>query len=374
MKKNNQKGFWIILFLLFALFGGMYLLQRQQEVRREAAYGEIGLSLLPSEKEVNVDENVELRLQVIPGQFLVNLVKIRLAYNPMVVELKSVLPQNNFSVTHKKSDGQVEIIALTTMAREELEILTETGSFEIARLNFEAVSPGETEISRLGEYAITGSRGIEGPEDRGLNLSAFGSSKITVRDKQELTPTPTEPPQGWPELTFKIKFLGTEYAIGSEQKVVSGVGTQMVDLLVKGNGISQNYSNVQVEFNEQAVGTGSLELVGVEPGDNYAVLIKGPVHLARRYCRDGQKEHCWLGEENISIVAGENIYDWTDLALEPGDIDGNGIVNSVDFTLLKNALGQEGEVKEDINFNGFVNTQDITFFLQTLSRKYEDDI
>lgn len=373
MKKNNQKGFWIILFLLFGLFGGMYLLQRQQEVRRKAAYGSVGLMLLPSEKEIEVGENIDLCLQIVPGEFLVNLVKIRLGYNPMLVELNDVKFRNNFTGSFKESEGEVEIIALTTMSRKDLEDLTSKQSFEIVRLSFKAVNQGQAEISRVGDYAITGSRGIGGPEDRSLELKSFSSSTVIVSEEEQ-EPAPPEPPEGWPKLTFKIFFGGTRYTVGGQQRIVSNIGKQEVDVVVKGNGINSKYNNVPVEFDDQAIGTGSLTLVGVEPGDNYAVLIKGPVHLARRFCFDGQTDHCWLGEEDISLVSGENVYDWTGLELEPGDIDGNGVINSLDFSLLKQALGAEGEVKEDINFNRVVDVQDVAFFLRTLSEKYGDEI
>ena len=111
------------------------------------------------------------------------------------------------------------------------------------------------------------------------------------------------------------------------------------------------------------------------PGDGYAILIKGPVHLAKRFCRDQQRKHCWLGEEDISLASGINEFDWSKSPLEPGDVNHDRKVDSLDFSQVKSALGDRGEgIIEDINFNGRVNSQDLVFILSTLSTKYEDEL
>ncbi len=404
MTNTGNKNWFIFFSLIFGLFGAIYLVQQRQETRRQAAYGNVAVSILPDEKIVEVGEQVNLQVMVNPGPNLVNLVKMTLDYDEDVLEFVDVAVRNGFTGSDSSAGGRVEFTALTTMARDELERLNNE-PFQIATLTFEAKQTGVADINRTEDYVITGSRGQEGNIDRQLSMSSFDRSTITV--VSELVPTETpvatntppsgatntpdpeatstpipvvtatptgEPEGGWPELTFKIKFEGTEYRVGGVMKTVDTIGTRLVDVWVKGNGESFEYEDVPVEFNNQAIGTGSIDLTGVEPGSGYAVLVKGPVHLAKRFCKDDQREHCWLGEEEITLDSGENSFDWTEINLEPGDIDKNGVVNSADFTLLKEALKLEGDVEEDINFNGIVNGQDITFFLNTLSTKYEDDL
>jgi len=408
MTNTDNKNWFIIFALIFGLFGAVYLAQQRQETRRQAAYGNVAISVLPDEKTVGIGENINLQVMVNPGPNLVNLVKMTLDYDEDVLEFVDVSVRNGFTGSDTSVGGKIEFTALTTMARDELERLNNE-PFHVATLTFEAKQTGLSEINRAEDYVITGSRGLEGNVDRQLSMTSFGKSTITVVSEVVPVETPTDIPEatntpppgttntptpettstpipvatstptggpegGWPELTFKIKFEGTEYRVGGIMKTVDDIGTQFVDLLVKGNGVSSKYEDVPVVFDSQAIGNGSVELVGVQPGEGYAILIKGPVHLAKRFCKDDQKEHCWLGEEEISLASGENNFDWTDINLEPGDIDKNGVVNSADFTLLKEALKLEGDVEEDINFNGIVNGQDITFFLNTLSTKYEDDI
>ncbi len=177
-----------------------------------------------------------------------------------------------------------------------------------------------------------------------------------------------------PELTFRVKFNGTTYLIGGQEKIVDNIPPQPVDVVIKKGDFVEEFKTV-VNFDDQAVGTGSLILDNVPPGDGYVLFVKGPVHLGNRYCFNNQSERCHLGENNISLKSGENVFDWTNHQLQPGDINRDRVVNSLDFSLLKKALGREGsQIQEDLNFNGFVNTQDIVFFLETLSFRYEDEI
>ncbi len=372
MKKHNKEKILALLFImpLLAVIAGLVLVQQTQELRRRAAYGEINVQLLPSEQEVELDEEtVNVRVQVLPDEFLVSGGKFGISYDPNILEFQSFNLNEKYNGLSQASDeGVVETVSYL---KSDQEAPTET--FNLVTLTFNLVSEGSTTLSKTGEVSYVGSRGREGLMDRVLSINSFTKSEVDVL-AGEPTPIPTEPPSGWPELSFKVKFSGTNYRVGDQEIVVDDIGTRPVDIIVKGNGINQKYKDVMVEFNDQAVGEGYLELVGVEPGDNYAVLIKGPVHLARRFCVEEQVEHCWLGEEEISLQPGENSFDWTGLNLEPGDIDQNGVVNSSDFTTLKQALMRKGDIQEDINFNGIVNGQDITFFLQTLSTKYEDEI
>lgn len=177
-----------------------------------------------------------------------------------------------------------------------------------------------------------------------------------------------------PEMTFKIKLGGTTYNVGDEEKTIDTIPSEKVVVVVKKDDFEKKFQT-NVSFDEQAVGTGNLVLTNVPPGDNYLILIKGPKHLANRYCSDKQDGHCWLGEEDITLKKGENVFDWTDHELKPGDLNQDGVVNSNDFSQLKKALGQKGEnIPEDLNYNGQVNSQDLVFFLNTLNSRYEDEI
>ncbi len=372
-KQKEFKNKILVLLLIIPLltvFAGLILVKQTQEVRRRAAYGEINLQLLPDVQEVELDEETaNVQLQVLPEEYLVSGGHFNISYNPNILEFQSAELNENFNgVSQVVEEGVVETVSYL---KSDGQIPAEP--FSLVNLRFKLLNEGSSILSKTAAVSFVGSKGVEGVDDRVLDIGSFSQAEIDV-SAGEPTPIPTEPPAGWPELSFKIRFGGTKYLVNDQEKIVEDIGTQPVDVIVKGNGISQRYKDVMVEFDNQAVGTGSLELVGVEPGDNYAILIKGPVHLARRFCLDDQVEHCWLGEESITLNPGENEFNWAALNLEPGDIDQNGVVNSADFTTLKQALMTEGGISEDINFNGIVNSQDVVFFLETLSTKYEDEL
>jgi hypothetical protein len=371
MKKFKKKLLAIFMVLpLLAVIASLSLIQYKQEIRKEAFYGDINVQLLPDQQIVKLDDQtVSVQVRVIPGDYLVSGSHFSVSFDPTVLEFESSTLNDRFGgMSQAAEEGVVETVSYLPAGVEPIE-----GSFNMVTLNFNLVGEGLTSLRKTGGISFVGSKGIEGVSDRVLNVSTFTEAEVEVSGG-EPTPIPTSPPTGWPELTFSIKFVGTEYRVNDREYVIDDIGTRLMDVVVKGSGTVNKYEEVPVEFDEQAIGTGSLELVGVEPGDGYAILIKGPVHLARRYCEDDQTEHCWLGEENITLNAGGNSFDWTGLRLEPGDIDQNGVVNSADFTTLKQALMTEGDVQEDLNFNGIVNGQDVTFFLGTLSTKYEDEI
>lgn len=371
MKKYKRAVLGLLFILpLLAVVAGLVLVQQRQEVRRGAAYGSINLQLLPSTQEIQLEEGtVNIRVKVLPDDYSVSGGHFKINYDPSVLSFKAFSLNNKFQgLSMPNQDGVVETVAYLKTDSQ-----PPSGVFDLVTLTFDLIGTGQVSLTEEGTSSFVGSIGSEGPSDRTLAINTFSSSSVAVLSEAAVV-TSTPPPEGWPQLTFSIKFGGTNYLINDQEKTVKDIGTQPVDIVVKGDGITKKYEDVSVEFDDEAVGKASIELVGVEPGDNYAILIKGPVHLAKRFCKNQQTEHCWLGEGGVTLNFGENEFDWTTLNLEPGDIDQNGIVNSSDFTRLKQALMEEGDIPEDINFNGIVNGQDVSFFLQTLSAKYEDEI
>jgi len=175
-------------------------------------------------------------------------------------------------------------------------------------------------------------------------------------------------------VNFRVRIVGTNYEL-NEQPIIVDVPVLSMKVVVKSEDYHRTIDEVTVSFDENAVGTGSFQLDRIDSSAVYAILIKGPIHVAQKFCEDNQTEHCWLGGENISLSPGVNNFDWTSLSLEPGDLNHDGVVNSLDYVIIRESFGQAGEgLVGDVNFNGQVNTQDAAFFLDTLSTRYEDEI
>jgi len=116
-----------------------------------------------------------------------------------------------------------------------------------------------------------------------------------------------------------------------------------------------------------------VNLTGIKPGAGflYSIFIKGPKHLQKKMVK------------RINLDVGENIFDWTDKPLEPGDLpnpnknyEQDGKVDSIDASLLLERLNKN-DVNSlrvaDLNYDGVVNLNDYSLIIQTLSTKYEDE-
>jgi len=182
--------------------------------------------------------------------------------------------------------------------------------------------------------------------------------------------SPTEAPSGEePLLTFKIKFNYVNYKIPD----------QVVKVKVKKGSFEKEFDDVAVKSDDEGVLSGRVVLTGVPAGDGYTIFIKGPKHLARKFCVNDQKQRCF-GEGELSLQEGVNDFDFTGMPLLAGDIpdeDGkqDGVVDVKDFSLLRRALtSDDEELRErcDLDYNGTVSGRDVVLFLQTLAERYDE--
>jgi len=191
------------------------------------------------------------------------------------------------------------------------------------------------------------------------------------------TATPTEiPDENTPILSFQVKFSRVTYEI-DDQKVVVKVR--------KGN-LQEEFEGVDVVADNEGVLSGEVALTNIAPGSGYSIIIKGPKHLATRFCQNEQEDRC-LGEGSIALVAGENTFDFTGMPLLAGDIPDdnnlqNGIVDIDDFGRLKRAIVATDEdlrnrcnldFDKDSDGKDVISGRDITLYLNTLSQRYDED-
>ncbi len=379
MNDQRKQALSLVAILMAAagLLAGGILLQRRTELRRKAVYSNIDVSLHPQPLEVCKGDQAKLLVKVDPSPenaaetAEIHAAEIRLNFDNEIAAVSKVTFHDDYGASiwneDKANNSGVLKMAALTMAQS-----VPTEVFDLVEVEFSGEKEGEFELRLDSDYEIRGVRGqTDADVDRELEINNVDQIVTQVK----VVDCDGEGEADWPKMTFKIRFVGTEYEASGKEIVVSNIPDQKVDIVIKGQGQRKVFENVNVSFDEQAIGTGSLELVGVTPGSGYTILIKGPVHLARRFCEDEQVDRCWLGQGNLTITSGENVFDWTALALEPGDINRDGIVDATDYTKLKAALGQSGEaVQEDLNRNGTVTGQDVVFFLETLSKRYEEEI
>lgn len=230
------------------------------------------------------------------------------------------------------------------------------------------------------------------PANSALNLINGRSIKWTITGGGQISPTaaltpataptlvPTLTPTlapGTPILNFKVSFIGVSES--SEVKENPGVLVKVR----KDFGPFFEFPNVQLEPDQGNKFKGRVALTGVAPGEIYSIFIKGPKHLARKFCQNNQTERCF-GRGEITLAAGNNFFDFSQLGLEPGDLPNpeegmkqDGLVSSADLALIKARFFADDDRQRfaiaDLDFNQTINSRDIVLFLQTLSTKYGEE-
>jgi len=185
--------------------------------------------------------------------------------------------------------------------------------------------------------------------------------------------TVTQPGAGSPVLDFKIKFQGVD----SEKE------DQKVKVIVKKEGmLVKSFTDVSVSADEDGLYSGSATLTDVPAGDGYAILVKGPKHLAKKFCVNRPTARC-VGNGSITLTTGVNTYDFSTQDLPAGDLPNpannmqqDGVVNSVDYSLWHSRIYREDTdslVVADLDFNGIVNSADWGLMRITLETRYEED-
>lgn len=339
------------------------------------------------------------------GSEQVKYAKIYLAYSSGKVKINSASGLGGFTVSLDKSVAGYAIIEATRET-------AVSGRIELATLNMAVAADrpdaGSTYIYLCGisGYACQKSDGtdlgyvskitatdasgsshsflIESPDSTPnkvvrVNFSPYGTTTTgtpiptaTGGAVGSPTPTVTPDPSQTATLNFSVKFQGI-----SQKRADQKVGVRVV----KGD-FEEEFTDINMVSNDSGVYTGSVVLTGVPVSGGYSIFIKGPKHLAKKFCTNGQTSRC-SGQGGLTLVAGANTFDFSKMALEAGDLPNpnssgaqDGVCNSVDYSLAKNRLGSSSSTDlaiADVNLDGVVNTIDSTLIRNTLEVKYEED-
>lgn len=242
-----------------------------------------------------------------------------------------------------------------------------TGSW----LNLPSTTPHPTETLSCSNPLPNVSAVFSDFKARGARLCAPGEQPPSV------TPGPTSTPApGEANLQLKLAFQGID-----RQR-----DDQVVKIRIKGppgSGIDLWFNDINATSNSSGVYlTEEINLAGVSLGSNYTIFVKGPRHLARRFCQDNQTSRC-TGQGQITLQRGLNLFDFSGLHLEAGDLPDpaqgwqqDGVVNGHDLSLILeriNSSDPDDLRVADIDLNGIVQTRDLSLLISTLGSKYDED-
>jgi len=123
----------------------------------------------------------------------------------------------------------------------------------------------------------------------------------------------------------------------------------------------------------------SQVLTGFTKKTAVAAFVKGMKHLQMKYGQNSQTGTYGKagGELTLKTVdeTGHTVYDFTGYPLLAGDVDQNGVINSVDFAMVKakastyKQVDEGGYLLEDLDGSCQVNTADITLLVKSLDEK-----
>lgn len=421
LKTSSHK---ILLALLFFLGAAgvvvliSFFLTKRITLRQRAAWGGVEISLQPQDGAHSINEEFPVQLVINnPNHHKIGGASINLRFDQSNLEvvgfnIGSDLP-DLFRSDLGNDDGNA-LIAVGKISGDNCELENIT----LGTLTLKGKISGSIslEINSSGS-SVTGLNPNPPPEptppDPNINISAVHNGTYTIGAVATNTPTPTEtipmstetptptptetitpqatntptpaptatpvvtstptptPLPNTPILNFKVKFQGID----------SKRADQRIKVTVIGNDISKPFEDVTVKADDDGVYSGSVALNQV-PAGSYVLFIKGPKHLAKKLCKNNQEGRCGATDK-LSLVIGNNDYDFSKTRLEGGDLPNpnnamkqDGVVNSVDYELTKARLGSNSEENlrvADINLDGIVNTTDLTLLRNTLETKYEED-
>lgn len=180
------------------------------------------------------------------------------------------------------------------------------------------------------------------------------------------------------ELNFKFVFDGVKAGAEcisdlSDLEIV--VASRLIDNAIQSKTVSFSETDETDSHGNQVFEVKGLSLdktiFGTVNSDNY-VKIKGPLHGRIRYCLNnqstviGDKKMC-----NIDLHSG-TLYDFTKYPLAPGDVNHDGVINAVDYSIVAGQWNSDGcGIDEDLNKDGIVNMNDLSLVMKYLLKDDE---
>lgn len=373
---NKKIGILIFLLVFLGLAGALVLVRQEQETRRGAAgFAPASLHIRPSEEEVTQSgDTIQAGVYLSVSDKHVGAFDLQLTFDPNKLEIVSPVTVNEVFTTtlydeYDNSQGTLKLGALIMAS--DPEEMPSGELIKLADFTVKVKQTGSLEFDTSYSNKVTGYN----PEsaNKAFELDLVGAtytlegSQATATATDVPEATATQPAEDDDTLTFLVSFLGVEDSSSVEYNPV-------VDVIIKqGYQTVQEIKNITLQPAEGAKLRGTAVID--QTGSNYAVFIKSKRHLSRKFCQDGQQEHC-VGQGGVQLVEGDNSYDFSGLALKPGDLNHpeqgqDDLIDTIDFSFAKTRLGEaSANSSADVDYNGVVNGRDIVLILGSLSTKH----
>ena len=186
------------------------------------------------------------------------------------------------------------------------------------------------------------------------------------------------------KLSFKIAFRGVK----PEYSCLSSLNNIDLDIV---NVTSKNYQSdigtsivpISGETNQdgdQVFLVSNLSLDSkFKSVDNFNYLrIKNQNYLVSKMCFNHQSSKMSTTSACDLILTNGTTYDFSNYPLNPGDLNQDGMVNSVDFSVVKDNIDSSSNTAcdktGDLNYDGMVNSFDISFLKKSLLQTNDEAV
>ena len=362
MRKDLPKIAVIFLITVGIVVWGLNFIFLGKAPKSKAAGETMNLSFSPSTQTVAANTDFTVSILAKPSlNTILRGYKTKVKFCFKLIQYKvgvvSVgLGNTTTDVATINNNGSVDVVGEDTTATGY--VLTAANGAELVSLTFTALSTSGTTVTMTdsGFYSINADMSLfDAWTIAAQNLDINGGGTAAGDDTGNVN------------LKMKLKFQGINKlpAAGQNSMVVKAkIYKEGVTTTTDGTGTFTADAN--------GIWSGSVP-VNLAAAGKYRILIKGPQHIQKKICDNRPSEtssgiyRCSDG--NITLIAGDNSLDLSGIVLLSGDLDQNGIVDSIDFGLVKNSLGKtdENTLRADLNRDGVIDTQDYSLILAALS-------
>ncbi|PJC83690.1 hypothetical protein CO006_00410 [Candidatus Roizmanbacteria bacterium CG_4_8_14_3_um_filter_35_14] len=383
--------FLVVIGLVFWMWNYLFLSGKTAIKSRATDESILSLSFNPNASTLSTGQEMETTLKIKPtveGGILVRGYLVSLFFDKTKLQLKNIeykiggaspdLGATNSSLSTINGNGVIRLVG---------EVTTPTGTAvakdvdtELVKLKFSSVN-GQGATIQIGradakfyilkaEAVLSDGMSIDGAK---IDFNG-GGAIITPGITGAPNPTTTGGTSGNVNLNLKLKFQGIS------GKPADSQNSMAVKVKLKKEG-ETNPSEATGVFSADTSGVwsgkASFNLSSVS--GKYLIYIKGPQHIQKKFCDSAPSENnagtYSCANANISITVGDNNLDFSKVMVLSGDLDQNGVVDSVDISIVRNNLGKTDTAtltKADVNRDGRVDTQDFSLILAALAVRTDE--
>jgi len=197
-----------------------------------------------------------------------------------------------------------------------------------------------------------------------------------------IQPTPTTP-EVTPTIPAGAKIVSFEVALAGVRDYSKCLGDNTVSvIMLKGNN-RKEYKNValvntakKTSKNERIFLVDKLDVSTFGETENVAIFVKGKRHLQMKYGINSQDKY-YNEQGGVLNFNNTTIFDFSKYPVMAGDVNSDGKVDGVDFSIIKKDAAEFKQVAEgqylqsDLDGSCVVNNGDVILLVQALDEKHD---